>query len=509
MHYRRRPVILRGSSWNLTGQLVPAILSIGLTPFLIHRLGLPRYSLFSLVQTSALFLTSFDGGFASTASRYFATHVSRGENDTVNRLLATFLLIMVTLGAVFTATLLLFSRTLISLFNIPETLQSQATFLVRILGIIVTTALVQSVVIALVQAHHRYALASIAGGVGSVFWASGAVFATLSGAGIRGLGLAILGQELIVIVLLGPVTWARLNPRKVRLVNWRELEDMLRFSIRRQLFGLTNLVNNQVDVFVIAAVLPLREVGLYTTGASVALQLRNVLSNALVPMGNDITYVYGREGEEAARQRFIQLQGAWVAVVTGYFSVALGGVYYAMEAWLGAPYRVAGLVATLLLLGHGVNMCTGPLTLYLNAIGKPGAEARYGVIAMTLNVVLTIALVFVGLFGVVGGTVGGMIVGCVLLVPLARKSLGTPVPNFIRDLRPVPGVAAGAAAFLTLRATRRILPAGPLGLLVAGVLLVPALGLYGMMEVGPRRAWMLVRTSVLRYLFRPGPGSWR
>lgn len=498
MHYPRRPVILRGSSWNLMGQLVPAIISIGLTPFLIHRLGLPRYSLFSLVQTSALFLTSFDGGFASTAGRYFATHVSRGDSGTVTRLLATFILIMLALGAIFTAALLLFSHTLISLFNIPHTLQSQATFLVRILGIIVTTALVQSVLIALVQAHHRYALASIAGGVGSLFWACGAVYATLSGAGLKGLGVAIVGQQLVVILVVAPVTLTRLNLFGIRLVPLRDLREMFAFSVRRQLFGITNLVNNQVDVFVIAAVLPLRTVGLYTTGANLALQLRGVLSNALVPMGNDITYVYGREGEEAARRRFIQLQGVWMVAVTGYFAVALGAVYYATEAWLGAPYRVAGLVASVLLIGHAINMCTGPLTLYLNAIGKPGAEARYGVIAMILNVVLTIPLVFLGLFGVVGGTVGGMVVGCLLLVPLARRSLGTPIPHFLRSLRPLPGVAAGAAAFLTLWATRTVVPGGPLGLIVAGVLSLPALALYALLEIGPRRGWISVRTVVLR-----------
>ncbi len=170
------------------------------------------------------------------------------------------------------------------------------------------------------QAHHRYALSCAAGVCAALAWAGVAVWAIATGAGLQGLGLALLAQQLVAIVILAPAAAVHLHFRKIGLLSRSEFREVAGFSIRRQLFGITTLVNNQFDVFIIAAVLPLGLVGLYSTGANFAMQLRGVLSNALVPMGNDITYTYGREGQQAADRRLILLQKTWVVAVTGFFS---------------------------------------------------------------------------------------------------------------------------------------------------------------------------------------------
>ncbi len=127
-------MIVRGFSWNLAGQVVPAVISITLTPFLLHHLGLPRYSLLAIAQTATVFLTSFDGGFGSTAGRYFATHASRDDNTALTRLFVTLILIMLLIGSLFTGLLLLLGRTAVSLFDVPHALAPQALFLAQILA---------------------------------------------------------------------------------------------------------------------------------------------------------------------------------------------------------------------------------------------------------------------------------------------------------------------------------------------------------------------------------------
>jgi O-antigen/teichoic acid export membrane protein len=499
--HRKRRVIIRGFSWNLAGQVVPAVISIVLTPFLLHHLGLPRYSLLAIAQTSIVFLTSFDGGFGSTAGRYFATHASRGDRAALTRLFLTLVLIMVLIGCLVTGLLFPLANTAVALFDVPRTLYPQALFLARILGPVVTAALVQSVLAALVQAHHRYPLGCAAGVSSALAWAGGAVWVIGTGAGLRGLGLALLAQQLVAILILAPAAASHLRFRQIRLLSLVELRDVAGFSLRRQLFGITTLVNNQFDVFIVAAVLPLGLVGLYATGANFAMQVRGVLSNALVPMGNDITYAYGRDGQEAADRRFVELQKTWVVAVTGFFAVALGSSYWGISVWLGPRYSLAGVVATLMLAGHAVNMYSGPLTLFLNAIGKPGAEARYGIIAMVLNVFLTVPLVLLaGVYGVVAGTVLGMVIGTLILVPLARSGAGLSIPHFMRAVPLVPGLAVAAVSFLGLWLAHGMLPRGPLGLLGSGAISLPPLAVFAICKVGPRRVFGSVRSSRTRTL---------
>ena len=330
----------------------------------------------------------------------------------------------------------------------PTPSPPQVLFLAEICAGAVAAALVQSVLAALVQAHHRYALSCAAGVCAALAWAGVAVWAIATGVGLQGLGLALLAQQLVAIVILAPAAAVHLHFRKIGLLSRSEFRQVAGFSIRRQLFGITTRVNNQFDVFIIAAVLPLGLVGLYwPTGANFAMQLRGVLSNALVPMGNDITYTYGREGQQAADRRLILLQKTWVVAVTGFFAVALGAAYWGIYVWLGRDIRSLGSCNPYAS-GSRHRHVLGALTLYLNAIGKPGAEARYGMIAMALDVALTVPLVLLaGVYGVVAGTVSGMVIGTLILVPLARSGTGLAIPHFIRDVPVVPTLVSPPSPF--------------------------------------------------------------
>jgi len=73
-------------------------------------------------------------------------------------------------------------------------------------------------------------------------------------------------------------------PLKVpSLLPWSELFDILRYAFNVQISSVSSLVNTQVDAFILAAILPIREVGLYSTGAILASQVRALLGNFLYP----------------------------------------------------------------------------------------------------------------------------------------------------------------------------------------------------------------------------------
>ena len=57
--------LLAGLGWNTLGQFLVVGISLGLTPFLLHRLGATEYGIFVLVGSIKALLSNLDGGLGS------------------------------------------------------------------------------------------------------------------------------------------------------------------------------------------------------------------------------------------------------------------------------------------------------------------------------------------------------------------------------------------------------------------------------------------------------------
>ncbi len=152
----------------------------------------------------------------------------------------------------------------------------------------------------------------------------------------------------------------------------------------------------EFDSLVIGGALSVRALGIYSPGANFANQLSSVASNGLGAAGVHLGHVYGREGEEGAFREFKRLQKMWVVVVTGWTMVAMASAYFGILAWLGPRFRLSGWICIVLTAGASVPLVTGLISMYAGAVGKAGALARYGIVSMVLNIVLTVPMVLPG-----------------------------------------------------------------------------------------------------------------
>jgi O-antigen/teichoic acid export membrane protein len=280
-----------------------------------------------------------------------------------------------------------------------------------------------------------------------------------------------------------------------------EMRPMLRFSLRVQIANIAALVNMQADAIIIGAFLPIREVALYTTGANLAVQIRGILGNALYPIAVRLSAIFGGQGEAAVLLEVTRVQRNWVLMNTGLFFVAMGASVFVVENWLGTEFLYAGFVCLLLLAGYMVNMFTGVLTLYLNAVGRPDVEARYGIAAMVMNVGLTIPMVFVGLLGIVGATAIGMAGASIYLVLLARKRVRRDIPSFLAEIPWLQGLLAGLISAVACASLRRVVSLhGAPGLLFCALGTGPALMIFAVTTLGEKavRAYLGKAIRLLR-----------
>ena len=495
--------LLRGGSFNLIAQVFPLAINLLLTPYVIHGLGIERFGLYVVLLTVSDFLRSFDGGIYASANRYFAVYAGRDDRAATTRLLTTLVLVVSGLGVLVAAVLAFTAPYVLKLFSFPAELQGEATFLLRTFGLVVALALLRGLFSAVLTSRQRFGVNSAVTVGQYVVYSAGLVLTVESGSGLRGVALTFLAQMLISGAVLALAARPWLDRRAVRPVNAAETRDFFRYASRAQVVGVSDLINLQADAFITGAFLDVRRVALYSAGANLSHQVRNLPTNAVAPAAALLGAVFGERGEEAAITEFRRLQRLWVVAVTGWVVVAAGIAGFGIPVWLGPTFRISGLVAVVLMVAHLLRLWVQMLVVLCQTVGRPELEARYAAVAVGANLVLTVALVGpLGVIGVVLGTALGQGIGTAVLVREVRRRYRPDIPTFLGEV-PWVATAVTAAAVVGLELlVRPVVPRGALGLVVCGLAALPAGAIYGVLALGPSASLAALRLAAGRLVGR-------
>jgi O-antigen/teichoic acid export membrane protein len=491
----RKPssALLRGGGWNTGAQLAPLAVNLVLTPFVIHGLGVSQFGLYILATSIADFLGTFDGGLYASAQRYFAVYAGSGNSRSTNQLCVTLLVGAIGLGCAMVGLLFATAPFLVSLFHIPLQLRSEGLFMLRTLGVVIALELMRGVFAGMLNAHQRFALSSLTTVGQYGIYAVGVVMTVHNGWGLRGIAVTLLIQTGLSTAVLAIASLRYLSPSELRFLPRPEIREFIRYASRAQVSGLSDLINLQSDSMIIGGFLNVRGVAFYSSGRNFASQMRTLPWNAIAPAASLLGRKLGESGPAAVLKEFRHLQRLWVQVCSGWMAVAAGAAYFGVTQWLGPGFRLAGVVAIVLLVGYLFRLWAGMMTVYCQTVGHPELEARYGVASVAVNLALTLAFVYpFGVLGVVVATALGQLVGSLYLVRIVHARLSPTIPSFLGD---VPWLASIVAAAVTVACELTAvgsLGTGPLGLLEAGIVALPGLLVFAVGLFGPR---MLLRTA--------------
>jgi O-antigen/teichoic acid export membrane protein len=410
--------------FNGVAQIAPIVAVFAVTPLLLDRLGLDRFGIWSLALVILTTLTALDGGVSASLARFFAVYAARGDTAATGRLLLASLLFFAALGAVLTAAMLPLVPTLVGLLSIPSGLTHEAEVVLRWLPPLAALGLMADSSAALLQGTGRFrglAASMIASSAAFV----GAIIVLVQRGGQVDVLLIALGLRYFVLAISSLVLGAgRLSFERPLLPSRATTRELWTYSSRMQLSAVTGFVNSQMDALVIAAVLPVRYVGLYGIGMQAASALRSVPLYAFAPLLTLLAKTFGDQGREATAREFSTIERRWLPAVLGYGVVAIAGIGFAVPIWLGDRYALGGVTAAILLTGYSIHVSlTGMRTCYVRAVGRPGLETRYSLVWTVTNAATTVpAAIAGGLLGVVGATAATGVLASVYFVALCRRT---------------------------------------------------------------------------------------
>jgi O-antigen/teichoic acid export membrane protein len=487
--------VLSGTSWETVGQFVPIGVNIVLTPYIIHHLGIDRWGLIALITTIEQFLNTFDGGLTEATNRFFAVYAGRDDRALTTRTLTSVLCLIVVTGSAAAGAGWFVAPFVVSFFRMPGYLRPETVFCLRTVLPLIALSYARNTFAAVVYARQRYAFANIVGMATYGVWVAGLLLTVDYHLGLRGVAVTFLAQQILATASIVPFALRFLDRRSMGLLPKSGFKELLSFSGRVQIAGLARLVNAEVDGLIIGMALSVHSLAMYNSGSGFAGEISGMLSNANTPLSTHLSRSFGAGGEAQARRTFEKVQGPWVLLCNAFFVVGIGSAYYAVMDWLGPQFRVAGVLAMVLLAGQAVALSASVLGLYCITIGRAGLYSRIGVVSMAVNLTLTVPLVFTGAVGVVAATSVGLIAASGYLLHYVRRKVAADMPSFVRYFRLIPSLITGGAVFGMEYLVSLHCPRGPLGLLSALGPAVVGLGLFVLLSVGPRRLAKLWHTA--------------
>jgi O-antigen/teichoic acid export membrane protein len=438
----RSAVILRNVASNWTGFLVHAVITLALTPYVLHSLGVARYGIWILASSIIGYYGLLDAGIRAGVQQYLTRCIAIGDFRGAGEVLSSAVALLAMLAGVMV--LLSVGGALFAprIFDFGAEGAHEAGWCILLLGMNSALGFAFAPFSAVFVATQRLDIANLIGIGTRVLSALAIVLALRLGWGLIGLATVTLVVNSADYVIRWRVA-RYLTPElevSLRTVRLAALRDIASFGAWNFLISLNSFIYSYVPNLLIGAFQPMAAVGHYALATNLSRQVNSVLSPIGQAMYPAATQLHS-QGDGQRLQRLYH-DGSRLMMLA-MIPVVLGGMVWATDfyrLWIGEKYLTSpqfesvAVLFRLLLLSVVTNYVSSVAQQILTGAGhiRPVALALFGgsVISLSLSVVL---IQVIGLAGVALATVAASVVIDLIAVPIMLQRLvGLSIADFLR-----------------------------------------------------------------------------
>ncbi len=492
--------LVRNTLANGVGSVIGILVGLALTPFMIDRLGLTAYGVWTLALTLA-----FSGGYASLADlgvegatvRYVAEATADEDLDTVNRTVSTTLLLFCAIAAVLAPAAVVLARPLVSLFGVPHDLHNAAVLCFALVGAGLAFELPARAFVAVLEGTQRFIVFQAVELARTVLQAALFVLVLLEGWGIGALGGAWLATSVCILATYWLLAHRAVPGLRVSPLHARrgELHRLVRFGGGVLTLRLVSTVYRQMDKVIVGIALGPNSVALYEIASKVNLAAATAASvsvSAVVPAA-----AFARRN--AALLRDIFVRGSCYATAAS-LPVAVAGFIFAkplLVSWIGPDAAPAVEGARLFLAYEALQSVQNVASTMIFGLGRIRFPLAVNAIATLANLVLSILLVHpLGFSGVIVGTLVANGLAWPVMLRFYLHVFETPPGMwFRRVVRPnLFGLAVQVAVSLPLLVLVHNTHSLVLAVAVSALSLASSLAAFGLVGIRGEERRVLLRT---------------
>lgn len=393
-------------------QVSGIFVSLLLTPYVLHTLGIERFGLWAFLGSIVAFAGLLQLGLGRGSIRFIAFYSERDELEVARRIVSYGVLWHALAGIALTPLAWLAGRAFLQHLDISRDLVGTAETLFPLVFAYVFFAGAVRPLASLLIGLERMWMTSVTTLASHLVYAAFVVVLLSQGAGLYGLLAAVVAQtgfQAAAYYLTCRRVVGRVFGNPFAL-DRSVLKEMLKFGGWLQVNGAAALVNRQTDAVVIGSWVDIASVGLYDVGNRVAQLIRTLPLTVLGPFFPAAAAIYAQGNEKQLARSVLQASRLLGLLTIGMAGFLLATAPLIVIVWLGRAYPDVVWITFLMAIAYVVNNLTGVGTTVVSAIGKPRYESEYAVLGAGLNIAATLALApFFGLYGILAGTVFGVV----------------------------------------------------------------------------------------------------
>jgi O-antigen/teichoic acid export membrane protein len=438
--------------------LVGMVIVFFLTPYIVSRIGVDAFGLWSLIFAVVGLFGLLDLGFATAAVKFVAELTASGDHAGRNQVLGTLFLIYAGLGVFCLSLVAVFADTAPAWFDLAPEHHRAFTIAIWLLGTAVALGFPLSLFKAILVGSGRMSLVNMVELGTTLGNAALVVYVLESGYGLLGLAASTAFTMLLATLLLVPFAYRftpmlSLSPGHFARRRVRELGG---YSFYFFIANVAVLIILRIDPVVIKAFLPLSAVAVYAVAAKVSeytYLLNKQFSNALMPL---VSQSKGAGDSETIRRILVDGTRFLMAIAVPFISLLIFHAEEIIRLWMGTDFTDSEPLLRILMIAVLF------ASIQLNAANVLGMTGRHRFVALSMggsalvNLGLSILLIqYFGLTGVALATlVAALLVETLIIVPKACRDNDVSIHRFISDALlpalPATGGALGCAYLLNM-----------------------------------------------------------
>lgn len=487
--------LIKNSGFILASQVWFTLLSLIATPYIVRTMGVDSYGVFAILLVFIGYLSYLDLGLGWALIKFVAEHEAKGDEEILQRSVATVLFTLI-LGGLVGAGLLIGLSDLIvrKLLNLPPALVGVAKSALWISAATFALNSPVGALNALLRGLQRFEITSVLQTVFGTASILGTVWVLHKGYGLREVVLvyAVMGFCGLVAHVF---VIRRLKPA-FSLLPWldvREFRRMFSFSLFTTFNKLAITAIFQMDKFFIAYFLPVAYLSYYTIPFNIAQKLNLIASNAatvMFPLASQQFSVNNLESYKRVYHRAVKVVFLLTAVPA---AVLIAFSKNFLRVWLGLGFETQGSVPLMLLsVAFAVNSISSVEAVSIEGAGRPRVTAAFLAISGLVNLIL--CPILTSSYGI-SGTAASLAASLALLAgmnityfntELMRSTLLEAIgKNYVRSLIIFAFALPGAYVIAQFRVSNLMIL---LVIMAVVVFVICSLGLWVLLTPDERRA---------------------
>ncbi len=446
--------LIANTIFSAIGLVFSRIIGFILTPYILYKLGVERYAIWTIMASVLNYLTRADLGVATSYTKFISQYYPRQEYDTINKVINSGFVYYAVFGGVFYALVHFGGEWLFSLFRIDESMRTEVIQLFRYIVLIRAFSVAFSIFRAVILGIQRTDLVEkFRMGLFAINALCTFVFLEL-GYGLRGLIfttaiVAALKALINIILSYRLVPQIRFNPLLFDAPMFRK---MFRYGLHLQLSRMAKIGQLHLSKLFIAHYLLLPAVTVYDIGNRVVLLIRSIssiISPSIIPAASQLHALQDVGALNRLYERASKYMTILVLYLTGFFFCMTPAI---ILSWIGEQIDVdsAVFVARILLFAYAYYLISDIASVVVLGMGHPEYLMRASFVKLVVIIVGSVLLIPTrGITGAAVAMAGSEIIGTVYFVNACHRELHKSYLKVIKEIYLQPVIACAIASSIT------------------------------------------------------------